>query len=127
MIWLREVWVSSPPSRSQEPPTLPSAAPPHTFLSHHEALLHRPHLTEQLLQLLTAGRGREAAHKQGQPSHEVGKPMCVRPQANQAGARESPSRLCLQNTPCCREAPEVLVTQKSPEENVVGRGKNIPE
>lgn len=54
-------------------PALSSTAPPPTFLSHHETLLHRSHLTEQLLQLLTAGRRREAAHKQGQPSHEAGK------------------------------------------------------
>ena len=61
------------PTRLPGTPTLSSTAPPPTFLSHHEALLHRPHLTEQLLQLLAAGRGREAAHKQGQPGHKAEK------------------------------------------------------
>lgn len=62
-------------------------APPLTFLRHHEALLHRPHLAEQLLQLLAAGRGREAAHKQGQPRHEARGQ--AREAAEEAGARES--------------------------------------
>lgn len=91
---LAEVW-EGVLARTRLPgtPALPSTAPPPTFLSHHEALLHRPHLTEQLLQLLTAGGGRQAAHKQGQPGHEARGPRRTRSQANPGLAREARIRL----------------------------------
>lgn len=118
--------VSSAPSLTQEPRPYPRPSRPLPFSVTTKHCFTGPTwLNNSSSCSLRAEGGRRPTNRVN-PAMRPGNGG-ARLRAKQAAHASQAAGFSKPSTPSCREIPEVLFTQKSPKENVVGWGKNVPE